>query len=440
MEPVQLESDFSSEILPARVLRATALIAASLVALLATAVFYTDPQLVSLARKAAFTPPRTEGAYRVSAMAFVDPSTGWIVADFSDRNFAVLHTEDGGATWTRQLSGRSAGRAHYLKFFDTAVGVLGEVGTTAQLYRTVDAGSTWMHLSIPGAKGNVLSWSFVDDFYGWALVSGTTVAFPPPAYLYRTDDGGHSWHELGLPAPAPDQVFEVNFTYFTTGWLSSANSGPYVYKSSDIGQTWTPVALPSPAGGWPTGGTFLVAVNPTSGGGITATVVFFPTLQGRKGQGAKIRDFPPLTVGAYDGGRPVTYSYALPLGSEVTTSVPLVAPPNQTELASRDNGKTWNPVMSPSTGGAVGYLDPTQWWWVGHGQWANTRDGGATWTSPASIDVEQPLPGSLEIVDRLHAWVIATSQSRSVLEATADGGRHWRLVPLPAMLPAAGRS
>lgn len=440
MEPVERESDFDVGMIPRRILRATALIAASIIAMVATAVFYADPQLVSFAHNAAFPAPRSEGPYRISAMAFVDPATGWIVADFSDGAFAVLHTEDGGMTWRRQLSGRNIGRAHYLKFFDAAIGVLGEVGTTSHLYRTVDGGSTWMELSIPGAKGNVLSWSFVDADYGWALVSGTTVEFPLPAYLYRTEDGGHSWHELGLPASSPDQVFEVNFTYFTTGWLSSANSGPYVYKTGDFGETWTRVALPPPAGGWPSGGTFLVAVNPTSGGGVAATVVFFPTLQGRKGQGAKIRDFPPLTVRAYDGGRPVTYFYAPPVGSVVTTSVPLAVPPNQTELATQDNGASWTPVSPPSTTGAVGYLDSTDWWWVGPGEWASTHDGGATWTSPAGIDVQQPLPGSLQIVDRLHAWVIGTLESRSVLEATADGGRHWRLISVPATPSAAGQT
>jgi photosystem II stability/assembly factor-like uncharacterized protein len=428
MDPNELESDFTVEILPMRILRSTALIAASLVAIVATAVFYVDPQVMSLARHTAVAAPQAARAYRISAIAFVEPSVGWVVADYSDGDFAVLHTDDGGVTWTRQLSGRQLGRAHYLKFFDSAVGVLGEVGTTAHLYRTVDGGNTWMSLSIPGAKGSVLSWSFVDSEYGWALVGGTALAFPLPAYLYRTEDGGHTWRALGTPAPSPDQVFEASFTYLTTGWLSSANVGPYVYMTGDFGETWRRVALPAPPGGWPSGGTFLVAVHPTAAGGVTATVVFFPTLQGRKGTGAKIRDFPPLTVRAYDGGKPVTYFYATPVGSVVTTSVAGAVPPNQTELATRDNGATWSPVVAPPSAGAVGYLDSSDWWWVGAGEWASTRDGGATWTAPAGIDVQQPLPGSLEIVDRLHGWLIGMLRSHSVLETTTDGGRHWRLV------------
>src|SRR5579859_2240531 len=102
MESGELESDFSVEIVPSRMLRATALIAASVVAIGATAVFYADPHLLSFARQAALTTIRGEASYRISAISFVDPLSGWIVADFSTGDFAVLHTDDGGQTWSRQ--------------------------------------------------------------------------------------------------------------------------------------------------------------------------------------------------------------------------------------------------------------------------------------------------------------------------------------------------
>lgn len=430
----ELEPEFSGSTLH-RVMRAIAFIGASLIAIAAVTVQYADPQLVSQLRRIPIT-AASQTSYRISAIDFVDPSTGWIVADYDTGDYAILHTDDGGVTWTRQLTGIDSGRAHYLKFFDVAAGVSGLIGTTAQLFRTIDAGQTWMSLPVPDAKGSVLSWSFLDAYYGWVLISGTTAEFPLPAYLYRTDDGGRTWQDLGVPASSPDQVFEASFTYFTTGWLSSANDGPYAYKTSDFGVTWTRVPLPAPPGGWPTGGTFLVAVQPTSDGGVTATVVFFPTLQGRKGQGAKIRDFPPLTVRAFDGGRSVTYFYATPIGSGVTTSVPQAPPPNQTQLTTRDGGASWSSMSVPSTGGAVGYLDGADWWWVGAGQQAVTRDGGNTWSATAGIDVQAPLPGSLQILDRLHAWLIGTEGSRAVLETTADGGRHWRLVSLPGPVAA----
>jgi hypothetical protein len=37
------------------------------------------------------------------------------------------------------------------------------------------------------------------------------------------------------------------------------------------------------------------------------------------------------------------------------------------------------------------------------------------------------------VVDRMHAWLVASDAGRPRLEATADGGTHWRLVMLPAV-------
>jgi photosystem II stability/assembly factor-like uncharacterized protein len=432
----ELESGFSG-LAWRRVLRGIALIGVSLLAIVGATVQYVDPQIVSSLRHNPIS-AAAGASYRISAIDFVDPSTGWIVADYDSGDYSILHTDDGGATWTRQLAGVETGRGHYLKFFDAAVGVYGLIGTTARLYRTIDAGQTWTSLPVPDAKGSVLSWSFIDSYYGWALISGTSAVFPLPAYLYRTDDGGRTWQDLGVPASSPDRVFEASFTYFTTGWLSSANEGPYAYKTSDFGETWTRVPLPAPPGGWPTGGTFMVAVQPTSGGGVTANVTFFPRLTGRKGQGATIRDYPPLTVRAFDGGRPVTYTYDTSIGSSLITVAPIAQPPNQTELATSDSGSSWSSITVPSQAGAIGYLDAADWWWVGAGLQAVTRDGGETWSTAAGIDVQAPLPGSLRILDRLHAWLIGTYRSRAVLEATADGGRHWRLVSLPGP-PAAGQ-
>ena len=436
MEQGELQSEDLGGAMRRRAVRGLALIGASVIAIAVVTVQYLDPQLVSISRHNELAV--TSGtSYRISAIDFVDPTTGWIVADYAGGEYSILHTDDGGATWTRQLTQLNTGRGHYLKFFDAAAGVSGVIGTAGQLYRTVDGGVSWMELPVPDAKGSVLSWSFLDSYYGWVLMSGTSAESPLPAYLYRTDDGGRTWQALGVPAPAPDQVFEANFTYFTTGWLTSANGGPYAYKTGDFGETWTRVPLPAPRGGWPAGGKFMVAVQPTSEGGVAATVNFFPTLIGRKGQGATIRDYPPLTVRTFDGGKPVTYTYDTPLGASLLTAAPLAQPPNETELATRDNGGSWTAITVPSRDGSLGYLDAADWWWVGDGRLAATRDAGVTWSAPATIDVQSPLPGSLQVVDRLHAWLIGAYGTAAVLEATADGGRHWRLVSLPTP-PTAG--
>ncbi len=422
------------ELAPARdrARRALGLITASLITIAATGAIYVRPALPIFggAINASSVSP---SPYRVAAVDFVNPITGWVIVDFDSGDYAVLHTSDGGLSWTRQLAGAGQGHPRYMKFFDVAVGVFALIGTSPLLYRTADGGRTWSAVPVPKVRGTVLSWSFVDSDFGWMLASGPSFTTPPSAYLYRTEDGGVSWTNLGLPAAAPDQAFQVSFSYFTTGWLTSANVGPYAYKTQDFGDTWTRIPLPAPQGGWPRGGRFLVVVEPSSGGGAIASVVYFPAVQGRKGAGATIRDFPPLTVRAFDGGRPVTYTYATAIGLVNTGPVPQAQAPNEVLLSTEDNGASWSSIEPPPSSGAIGFVDPSYWWWIGSGQWATTADGGATWTGPRNIGVIEPLPGSLQVLDRDHAWFAAAAGARPVLETTDDGGRGWRMVMLPPM-------
>lgn len=407
----------------ARAVRGVAVIAASICALAVTTVLYLHPSL-----SFADTPMTGSAPYRVTSLDFVDPSTGWVVVDFGSGDYAVLHTEDGGLSWTRQLAGAGQGGPHYLKFFDTAVGVFGQVGAAPELQRTGDGGRTWTAVPVPKVQGRVLSWSWVDSYFGWVLLSANAGSTD----LFRTEDGGYSWKDLGVPVPAPEQVFQVDFSFFTTGWLTSANAGPYAYKTGDYGDTWTRVPLPAPPGGWPHGGSFMVAVQPTSGQGVAASVVFFPPLQGRRGQGAMIRNFPPLTVRTFDGGRLVTFVYSTAIAQKNLGPIPQSIAPNLAQLVTLDDGATWTPIEAPSTPGAFGFLDAARWWWVGDGKWAITRDGGLSWTAPQSVDVQAPLAGSLVVVDGMHAWLAASDPGRPRLEATSDGGAHWRIVSLPA--------
>lgn len=432
MEAPELERDFEPGSPHGRVRRALALIAASIVTIALTGIVYLHPVLPAVGRDAAIG-PAAQTSYRVTAVDFVNPSEGWVAVDFSSGDFTVLHTADGGVTWTRQLAGLGDGHAVYMKFFDEAVGVFALVGGTPLFHRTADGGRTWV--SVPAVKvtGTVVSWSFVDSYQGWMLVRGTDPVQPTSTTLFHTGDAGVSWVDLGHPVGAPDQAFQVNFSYFTTGWLSSASSGPYAYKTGDFGETWTRIALPEPLGGWPRGGQFLVAVQPTSGGGAVASVVYFPAIKGRTGIGADIRSFPPLVVRSFDGGRPHTYTYTTVIDQVAGGPFAMEQPPNQTQLSTVDNGSSWSTIDPPSAGGAIGYFDALHWWWIGAGRWARSVDGGATWTSPRGLAVVDPLPGSLQVLDREHAWFAGSAGSRPVLEATDDGGVHWRMVLLPPM-------
>ena len=430
MQAAEPELDFDPSIPRARAGRALALGAASLAAIIATGIVFIRPAVGPTASPPL---PTLTSAYTVASIDFVNPTAGWLLVDFPSGDYAVVHTDDGGATWSRQLVAPSDGHAKYMKFFDDEVGVVALIGAQPILLRTGDGGHTWQTRPALKDAAAVLSWSFVDSDHGWMLAAPQTTAAIPPAHLYATEDGGFLWRDLGSPVGLGDEAFEVHFSFLTTGWLTTTSSGPYAYKTSDFGVTWTKVALPAPPEGWPQGGQFFVAVRPTTGRGVVATVVHFAGFIGRSGVGGTVRGYPPLTVRSFDGGRLRTYLYTTVIDQVVTGPFASDTPPNQTELGTVDNGQSWSSISLPSATGAVGFFDAAHWWWVGQGMWARSDDAGATWSDPQDIGVIDATPGSLRVLDAQHAWFAGASGARAMLERTEDSGTHWTLSTLPAL-------
>src|SRR5207244_10856762 len=190
MEAVESETDFDLASPYARVRRALALMVASIVTITLTGVLYLHPELPEFGRSATTTISALQSAYHVTAVDFVDPATGWVAVDFSSGDFAVLHTTDGGVSWTSQLVGASDGHPQFMKFFDDGVGVFALTGTVPLLHRTSDGGRTWVSRPAPNVTGTVLSWSFVDSYLGWVLVVRSGLTQRASATLFIIVYGG----------------------------------------------------------------------------------------------------------------------------------------------------------------------------------------------------------------------------------------------------------
>ena len=438
MESPDFEPEAEALSAQSRARRAFAIIAASVAVITLTGVAYLHPSLPVSSAPSRVLAPQAE--YQLLSVDFATSAAGWVVAGLAGGRYTVMGTTDAGRSWTRELAGPIADRATYLNFFDARDGVFALTGLRTVLYRTADGGRTWSSLVPSAPAADVLSISFADPGHGWLLVRAGPV-LGPSGDLYRTADGGVTWADLGSPTGLSDQPFLVKFAGPNEGWLDSLNGGPYAYRSTDAGSTWTRVPLPAPPGGWRARGQFFVEASPTRGLGVVATVVNFPPSSGRHGVGATVLEYPPLTVRAFDGGVPVTYTYTTLIdkvaslgsagGAGTTLPVAQVPAANQVELGSLDGGATWTVIAPPAAAGAVGYSDAQNWWWIGSGDWAASSNGGTTWTPYHNVGVIVPLPGSLQVLDADHAWFGAMAGSRPVLETTADGGIHWRAVILP---------
>lgn len=453
MAAMDFEDELPSLSSTSRVPRALTLIVVSIVTITIAGIAYLHPALNSGSASSTASAPADNlpTSYDLAALDFVTPTTGWVVARLRSGDFAVLHTADAGETWKRQLVGSAGLIGEYMRFFDSVHGILVSLGPQSVMYQTSDGGSTWNRKTLTQGGGYIWSVDFIDASHGWLVTQASQVGPTPTQMLLRTADGGHTWESLGSPVRSGDWAYRVVFADQKAGWLYSKSAGPYAYRSEDAGTTWRRVTLPAPPGGWPAPPapsvlteTFFVAAHPTEGAGVMTTVIgVAPPHGGRSSGGGVLVDYPPLKVSTFDGGQSVTYIYAdvspyRYASIEYVNPGPFVTaePEDQYQLSSVDGGHSWSSIQVPSTYGAVGYVDALNWWWIGSGARSTSSDAGTTWGQVQAAGVTEPLPGSLQFIDASHAWFGAMAGTRPLLEATDDGGIHWRMMMLPAITPS----
>lgn len=122
-----------------------------------------------------WTPQNTGTTIRFAGIDFVDVNNGWAVGIYG----GIFHTSDGGNTWLPQNSGTGE-LLHAVDFIDLNNGwVTGRGGT---ILRTTDSGITW-HPQTSRTWYDISSVCFIDANNGW--VSGDYGAI-----MHTTDGGG----------------------------------------------------------------------------------------------------------------------------------------------------------------------------------------------------------------------------------------------------------
>jgi photosystem II stability/assembly factor-like uncharacterized protein len=235
------------------------------------------------------------------AVHFPSARKGWAVG----HSGVVLATADGGATWVKQLDGRSAAQAMiaYYEAHGADAALLGEakrfadegpdkpfldvwfddekvgyvVGAFNLVFRTDDGGAHWVpwfdrtdnpkryhlyavrriggDLYLAGEQGIVLKLDagaqrlrslrtpYDGTYFGITGAPGSVLVFGLRGNVYRTTDGGASWRKVETRIP----VGLTGGTVTPDGRIVLASQAGHVLVSPDSGSTFGPVAVDRPA-------------------------------------------------------------------------------------------------------------------------------------------------------------------------------------------------
>ena len=163
----------------------------------------------------AWRPTSAPAARRYDDIWFVTPDVGWAV----NGSVHILHTGDGGVSWTEQFHVTADQNAEvWLRCIGFASPSRGWVGTTSgedRLFEAKDGGTTWTPVAdLPaGAPDAVCGLSVVNESVVYA--SGINYPNPrsgPPPRMMTTVDGGLAWEAWHIT----DHASLLVDTYFSS--------------------------------------------------------------------------------------------------------------------------------------------------------------------------------------------------------------------------------
>ena len=163
---------------------------------------------------------------------FVDQNNGWIAG-----GHIILHTSDGGLTWTEQTAPPVS--IFYVDIFFTDPMNGWACGNDAIIIHTTDGGSTWLQQANPYYGGNHILYGvyFVNADTGWVVGGdhGIYPNFTNHRIILYTTNAGSTWnYQLNTSGQKP--LFCVYFSSSIDGFAAS-EYGEIVH-TSDGGISW----------------------------------------------------------------------------------------------------------------------------------------------------------------------------------------------------------
>ena len=224
------------------------------------------------------TPPETAStmpdAQKAALAFFLDADTAWVTYSrsiYSEEERLVWRTRDGGLSWWPSEPFSLPNYAYFaavLHFSDADAGWLAfdsepAAGTSfVSLYRTLDGGSHWEHLTYPDETeylgeydsmplcygGTFLA--FGDRDSGWLLNNCGILGRPG---VYRSEDGASTWQSVELPSPAEEpDLFERRRCEADRPFLFTPGTGGFALTcQDDHDAAWSVTCASSSRGAFP---------------------------------------------------------------------------------------------------------------------------------------------------------------------------------------------
>lgn len=128
---------------------------------------------------------------------------------------ALLHSSDGGATWTTTASGAALPAVGPVAFLSGSTGYITSV-TTGRVWQTRDGGTQWTPLTLPAPAGQSSAIATViapPQRSGSVVVAAASYASATNGdasgvALYRSIDGGTTWTSVWVPATSPTDSWQ----------------------------------------------------------------------------------------------------------------------------------------------------------------------------------------------------------------------------------------
>lgn len=328
---------------------------------------------LSPAGRAADTPPAPGFAWRPQnsgtkerfrGLSVVNDRVAWA----SGTNATYTRTTDAGVTWTpwRVIAAVPDGLDFRdVEAFDewTAYLLASGPGRSSRLYRTEDAGETWiLSYTNPDSTG------FLDAIAFWDTKRGIIFGDPVGGKfrVFLTENGGRTWKAADPAALPPALPHEGGFAASGTclitlkgsphAWFATGGAGASrVFRTSDFGRSWAVAEVPILAKSASAGVFSLAFRDPLNGlaiGGDYQSPDRPGSSLARTGDGGK-------TWTLLDRA-PAGYRSAISFAPGEDASTVLTVGPGGADV-SVDGGTTWSPVSGRGYHAAVLATDRSGW-------------------------------------------------------------------------------